>query len=390
MKINRLAVSTFFFSNGFLYANWAARLPEIQQHYGISSAELGTLLLASAAGAILSMPFVGLLTMRFGTAKLTRTMGILFCLAMPFIPIFPNVWLLGGFFFLLGLSNGSLDVAMNGQAVFVERLFGKPIMSSFHAVFSVGMALGAGVGALFAKFGISLLTHFVCVSAVTLLGILWAAFHLVNDAPFPTNRDFSDASTVFETKSVEKMLFRLPTKAILPLGIIAFCGMTGEGSMVDWSAIYMHKVVGRSEAFSALAFGAFAASMTIGRVFGDYLWAKFGRRKLLISNSLLAIFGLTLTLVFVSEGTTLVGFGLVGLGLATVVPIVYSTAGNTEGVAPSVGISMATTVGYSGFFVGPPVIGYLADAFGLRVGLIFALVLFVVMLVLVRRLKMLN
>lgn len=378
MKINRLAISSFFFFVGFLYANWVARLPELQRLYDVSNATLGTLLLCWAAGAIVSMPFAGWLTVVFGSQKLTWVTAWGFCLFAPFIPLFSNIWLVGGLFFFLGLNNGALDVSINGQAVYVERLYGKPIMSSFHAVFSIGMALGAGAGALFAKINVTLFIHLVIISALCAVLLLWAMRHLIKD------EDSNSTNLGAEGNFTEGgQTFRLPTKAILPLGIIAFCGMTGEGSMADWSAIYMNKTIGMSEAFSALAFGAFATSMTVGRIFGDFFIAKMGKRKVLIYSSLLSFLGLALALAVLNEYVVLLGFFSVGLGLANVVPIVYSTAGNTEGVTPSVGIAMSTTIGYAGFFIGPPVIGFLADAFSLQMGLVFTLSLFVVMFFLV-------
>ncbi|MFN7117829.1 MAG: MFS transporter [Saprospiraceae bacterium] len=375
MKTNRIAVSIFFLINGFLYANWISRLPEIQQFYGISNSLLGTLLLCSAAGAIVAMPFSGLLTVRFGSRTLTAAMGITFCLVVPLLPLFTNLWIVGALFFFIGILTGALDVSMNGQAVYVERMFEKPIMSSFHAVFSIGMALGAGSGALFAKFQIGLFPHFLTGAILCLLLVLWAAFNLVNES-------MNEAANADGGSG-----FRLPTKAILPLGIIAFCGMTGEGSMADWSAIYMNKVVGMDEAFSALAFGSFSTAMTIGRIFGDYFTARLGRANMLLLDTFAAILGLSGMLLFPNPYIVLIALFIIGLGLATVVPIIYSAAGNTPGVAPSVGIAMATTVGYAGFFVGPPTIGYLADAFSLRIGLVFSLILFIVMLILIRRVK---
>jgi MFS family permease len=378
MKINRLAISLFFFTNGFQIGNYVARLPEIQRLYGVSNATLGTILLCSAAGAIGAMPFAGLLTVRFGSRLVTIATGIAFIFLIPLIPILSNVWMLSSLFFLFGVLGGSEDVAMNGQAVFVERLYNKPILSSFHGAWSVGTALGAGFGALFAKFGVGLFTHFLTISALSLPLIVWAALNLIKDDPLSMATENSE-------KDANTSTFRWPTKAILPLGVIAFCGMTGEGAIGDWAAIYMHKVIGQDEAFSALAFGAFATAMTFGRLTGDYFTEKFGKRKQLINSCLLAIIGLILALSFNNPWVVLLGFFIVGLGISTIVPIVYSTAGNTEGVSPSVGIAMATTIGYSGFFVGPPTIGYLSDVFSLRIGLTFALMLFVIMLIFVVR-----
>jgi MFS family permease len=376
MKINRLAVSLFFFTNGFQYANWVARLPEVQQLYGVSNARLGTILLCSAAGAISAMPFAGLLTVRFGSRWVTIATAIAFVLLIPLIPLISNLWLISLLFFLFGVFGGSEDVAMNGQAVYVERMYNRPILSAFHGVWSVGTFLGAGFGALFAKFGIGLFTHFLTISILSLGLIVWAAFNLIKDDPLST-------ATEKSVQDEENSTFRLPTKAILPLGIIAFCGMTGEGSIADWAAIYMHKVIGQDEAFSALAFASFALAMTVARLFGDYFINEFGNRKQLIGCSTLAILGLSLALAVNNPWMVLLGFYMVGLGIATIVPIIYSAAGNTEGVSPSVGIAMATTIGYTGFFVGPPVIGYLADAFSLRIGLSFGLLLFVIMFIFV-------
>ncbi|MEM7659258.1 MAG: MFS transporter, partial [Bacteroidota bacterium] len=180
-------------------------------------------------------------------------------------------------------------------------------------------------------------------------------------------------------------LFVLPTRALLPLGIIAFCGMTGEGAMADWSAIFMHEVVGQPKTFGAIAVGAFSVAMTLGRLFGDALIQAWGKGRVLKVSSILSVIGLLGIVGLAATWSSLIGFFAVGLGLANVVPIIYSTAGNAPGVEPSVGIAMATTIGYSGFFVGPPVIGFLGDAFGLRLGLVLPLGLFLIMWWLVQR-----
>ncbi|MEZ4883166.1 MAG: MFS transporter [Chitinophagales bacterium] len=380
IKNNRIAVATFFFVNGFLYANWTARLPELQSFFGVSNTGLGSLLLVSAMGALIAMPFAGWMTTQFGTKRITTLAALILCAVVPFVPMYANLLIISFLFFTLGLASGAMDVAMNGQAVFVERKWGKPIMSSFHAIFSIGMALGAFAGSWFANIHTDLTIHFFIVAGIGIIACVVAANYLVKDTP-------SSADLALQKEDKSESSFRLPTKAILPLGIIAFCGMTGEGSMADWSAIFMHNEIGESLAFSALAFGSFSVAMTIGRIFGDYFTEKLGKRKLLICDSLIAIAGLSIALIFATAWTTLLGFFLVGLGLATVVPIIYSAAGNTEGVSPSVGIAMATTIGYAGFFVGPPTIGFLADVYGLRIGLCFTLLLFTVMFGLILRWK---
>lgn len=377
MKRNRIAVSIMFFINGLIYANWVARLPELQSMFGFSNSLLGTVLLCNAAGAITAMPFAGIIVSKFGSRGVTRAMALFFCLVFPLLPLLNSLWVIVPVFFMMGICGGSMDVAMNGQAVFVERMYKKHILSSFHAVFSGAMGIGANIGALCAKWQMPLLTHFSGVAIFCFLVSLWAFFNLIDD----TLPEFKAPNEGAE----DDVKFRLPTKAILPLGIIAFCGMTGEGSIADWSANYLNKVVGESEGFAALGVASFAWAMFLGRLIGDYLIREFGKRRVLIVSCITSILGLSLALSVINAWVALVGFFLVGLALSNVVPIIYSTAGNTEGVAPSAGIAMATTVGYAGFFIGPPVIGYLADIFSLRIGLVFTLCLFIVMYFLVNR-----
>lgn len=370
MRKSRLAVASFFLVNGLVYGNWTARLPEIQSFFGISNQILGSVLLVLAIGALVSMPFTGWLNLRYSGHKITLITGVGVCIMTPFLVSSSHLYFIVPVFFLFGLCNGAMDVAMNGQAVYVERAYQRPIISSFHAMFSIGMALGAGMSALITKTGLSLQTHFIFLSGLSLVLILFASGNLIKEEPDPH-------------QSGNEPGFRWPTKAILPLGLIAFCGMTGEGSMADWSAIFITIILKSSEFYGALAIGIFSAAMTVGRIFGDYFTALLGKRLLLLTDTLLAIAGLSLLLFSGHLITALVGLGIMGLGLSTVVPIVYAMAGNTPGVKPSVGIAMATTIGYTGFFVGPPVIGFLSDSFNLKVGLGFSLFLFLSMFVII-------
>ncbi len=370
MYENRIAVSIMFFVNGFMFSNWVARMPEIQALYGLNEFALGLVLLTSAVGALIAMPFAGWFATRFGSYKITGYCALGFCFFVPFVPILHYAWALSIMLFMFGLVGGAMDVSMNEQAVLVEKQYKKSIMSSFHAVFSIGTALGAGVGALFTHYEIPLFSHFTTISIFSFLITLYGVKDLVR-VPLQQVKDAEGVSIMF------------PSKAILPLGIIAFCGMTGEGSLSDWSAIYLTKVLNSKGDIAALGFVSFASAMTIGRIFGDYTLNHFGKRKVLIFSSLCAFMGLSIALGFLYLPAVFIGFFLVGLGLANVVPVIYSTAGNTEGVAPSVGIAMATTIGYAGFFIGPPLIGFLGKSYGLRTGLCFTLFLFMVMFVLV-------
>ncbi|WEK33621.1 MAG: MFS transporter [Candidatus Pseudobacter hemicellulosilyticus] len=368
----RIAVIVLFFANGFLYGNWTARLPSIKAFYGIGNGTLGTLLFTIALGALVAMPIAGWIAHKFSNERLTLITGLLFCCSVPLMPLSDNLWVARCLFFSIGMFSGAMDVSMNGQAVLVERAWKKPIMSSFHALFSIGMAAGAGVAALFSRFSISLPLHLVLVALAALTGLLVCSRLVLLQLP-AAGSDPSPAAAHF----------RMPALAILPLGIIGFCGMTGEGAIADWSAIFMHTVVGSTESFSALAFGIFGAAMTIGRLGGDYLTHALGKKTLLIADVLLAIAGLSMVLLIANSWASITGFFLVGIGLATVVPIIYSTAGNIKGLTPSAGIAMVSTIGYMGFFLGPPMIGYIADQWGLRIGLAYVIGLFVLMGILI-------
>ncbi len=370
LKKNRIAVALVFFTNGLLYASWTSRIPELKSITNISNATLGTLLFTIAIGAIMAMPIAGWLSVKIGSNWSTRITSIGFCISVSLLMASSNILFTTFFFFTMGIFSGSMDVSMNGQAVLVERKWRSSIMSSFHALFSIGMALGAGMGSIFAKYQIALNVHLMMMTGIGILICLWSSFYLLPDEKVQVNSKKSGG-------------FVWPTLAILPLGIIAFCGMTGEGSIVDWSALFMKQVVGGSDFMGALSVGSFALAMTLARLFGDYFTNKLGRINMLSIGSALAIAGLGAVLLFNSQLATLVGFFVAGLGLANIVPIVYSSAGNTKGVQPSAGIAMVSIIGYAGFFVGPPVIGYLSEIFDLRIGLSFSAVLLIIMFLMI-------
>jgi predicted MFS family arabinose efflux permease len=374
LKKQRLAIALMFFMVGFGFANLMSRIPEIKALYTMNNATLGTILFCRAAGALLAMPFVGGLGRQYSSGQITKAMGLVFVITLPTLVLMPSLWILAPVLFLFGMSEGIMDVNMNEQAVLIERGYNRPIMSSFHAVFSGGMALGAICGVAMSHYNITLFTHFCVISLLSFLMVLIAA-------PYFLQTEKKEAT------GEKQPLFLLPSKAILPLGIIAFCGMTGEGSMIEWSALFMKQIRHQTDSFSGIALTSFNLAMLFGRTIGDSLNKALGQKRLLILDSVAAVIGLLVVLIVPSAVASLVGFFIVGLGLSTVVPIVYSEAGNTEGVSPSVGISMATSVGYAGFFVGPPVIGYLAEAFDLRLGLTFTLILFFIMLYLIYKRK---
>lgn len=372
LKRSRIAIKAIFFLNGFVHANYFSRLPRVQDSFHIDNGTTGLVLLTLSLGAFLAMPFTGWLIIRNGSRIITLVALYVYCLLVPLIPVVaPDFNLLLLIFFMLGVASGTLDVAMNAQAVIIEQRWGKPIMTSFHAFFSIGMMFGALAGSLFTKLELGLLMHFGTIAIFCVCIILSLQFFLIHDKP--------------DGQPHEGPAFRLPTAAMVGIGVIAFCSMLGEGAMDGWTTIYMENIALSSKVTAPLGLFSFALAMTIGRIFGDRARLKFGDRKLMIWCGLISAAGLLLTIAITHPYIVIAGFFVIGLGLATVVPIAYSIAGSTKELPPGVGIAMVTTIGYSGFMVGPPVIGFLADSFTLRYALLLVVALFLVMTILATR-----
>jgi MFS family permease len=369
----RIAVKLIFFINGFVHANMASRFPKVQELFSIDNGILGFVLLSSSVGALIAMPFTGWLIIRNGSRRITIFSVFVYCLFVPLIPLLPGIAGLVATFFVLGLTAGMLDVSMNSQAVMVEQQYGKPIMTSFHALFSVGMVVGAGCGALFIKLNTTLFIHLSIITAMGLLGAAWARYHLIHDKP--------------KDNVAEGPAFRLPNAAMISIGTIAFCCMLGEGAMADWSTNYMENIAHADKALAPIGLSAFALAMTVGRFFGDSARMKLGDRNLMIICGVISTLGLSFTLVFIHPYLVIAGLFVTGIGLSSLVPIAYSIAGNTKELSPGVGLAMVTTVGYSGFLFGPPLIGLIADFHSLRIALGMVAILFVLMTILSVRYK---
>jgi MFS family permease len=370
---SRIAVKLIFFINGFVHANLAARFPRVQELFDIDNGTLGFVLLSSSVGALLAMPFTGWLIIRNGSRRITIFSIFLYCIFVPLVPLMPGLPGLVVLFFIMGLTAGMLDVSMNSQAVMVEKIHEKPIMTSFHALFSIGMVAGAFCGALFVKLETTLFVHFAVIVGMSVGAAAWARYHLIHDKP--------------KEKEVDGPAFRLPNSAMVSIGVIAFCCMLGEGAMADWSTNYMENIAMAPPALAPLGLSAFALAMTIGRFFGDGARLKFGDRKLMVMCGIISTLGIALTLLFNNPYSVIFGLFIIGIGLSSIVPIAYSIAGNSKNLPPGVGLAMVTTVGYSGFLFGPPIIGLLANWQSLRIALMVVAFLFVIMTFLSARYK---
>lgn len=350
----RCAVATIFAINGILGATWASRIPAVQQHLHLSPSELGIALFGGAVGALTSMNVAGYLASRFGSSIVTVVAGLLFCGSVPLLALAPSLPLLTAALACFGATTGSMDVAMNTQGVAVERRYGRPILTSFHAFFSIGGLAGAGLGGVAAGHGVGVLPHFGTVAVLCALVLLGVSRFLL-----PARTDAGGS----------KIALAWPAGALLALGVVAFCSVVGEGAMADWSAVYLLHSVGTGAATAAGGYAAFSLLMAAGRFLGGSLTARFGPVIMVRFGALIAAGGLSLALGVQWTPLALVGFGLVGAGFSVIFPITLSAAGRVHGVPSGTAIAAVATCGYVGYLVGPPMIGFLAQASSLRLAL---------------------
>jgi hypothetical protein len=347
-------VAAVFFLNGFGYGSWVPRIAEIQEKLGLSAGRLGLALFMAAAGALLAMPLAGAAAHGQGSRAATAATVVAYGLCLPGLALASGPLWLGGALFFVGASVAALDVSMNAQGVAVERHHWRPIMSSFHGMFSLGAMAGAGATGLIAAAGITLLPHLLG------LGGLIAVAGLIACRPM--------LPAVAERGPAGPGLVR-PSLAILAPGIVALAGLLSEGAIADWSAVYLRASLAAGTTMAAAAFAAFSVMMAAGRFAGDHLVARLGGDLVVRAGGALAATGLGLTLVVGHPTFAIAGFGLVGAGLSCVFPVVLSSAARTPGMAPSAAIAAVCTIGYLGFLVGPPSIGGLAELFGLPAAL---------------------
>jgi predicted MFS family arabinose efflux permease len=347
----RLAVATIFCLNGLALANWIARIPDVKQQLRLSDQRLGLVLLCVAAGALVAQPMVGWLIGRVGSRRMTTIMLVGFCLSVILPGLAADMLSLMGALFVFGACNGGLDVAMNAQAALVEQRFARPIMSSFHGLWSIGGLVGAALGGLIATQGVSVRTHLLGVAIVAVVIAVFATRWLVMD-----DQQHHDAGPSFA----------LPPRALVLLGLIAFGVLFCEGAIADWSAVYLRESLQSTPAVAATGYAVFSLLMAAGRLTGDALALRLGPAWVVRGGGALVALGLGVAIVSDIPVIAIVGFGMIGAGLACSFPLILSAAARTPGVAANTAIAAMATVGYTGFLVGPPLIGTVAEAVTLR------------------------
>ena len=363
------AVAAAFLIHSTVSGTWAPRLPAIKESLGLSDGELGTALVGLAIGLLVGTRLAGAPVDRFGSRPVMRAGFPLLAATLVLPGLADSLVTLFLALFVLGLASGALDVAMNAQGIEVERVLGRPILSGLHGLWSVGLGMGAGVAALAAGIDADPLEHFVVVAAVlAVASLVFMRGLLAAHRPAPG-------------EPVEEHVIVRWTPALVLLGVIAFCSFVAEGAASDWSAVYMTQELGSSEALGAVAFAAFAVTMAIARFAADPLRGRLGNLVLVRGGSLIAAVGLGLALLVHEPAAAIAGFALLGLGLAPVVPIAFSAAGDLDPRATGRLVGRVATLGYVGSVAGPIMIGWLAEATSLRSALGFVVVLAVVIAV---------
>jgi fucose permease len=359
----RGAVLTMFFVNGAALATWVPLIPAVQQKLALNTGELGIALLGVAVGAVISTPSTGWLVGRAGGRRVVTVAAVVGCAILPILPLAPTLPLLALSLLVFGAALATMDVAMNIQGSVVEASYERPLMSTFHGFYSIGGFAGALTGGALAALGFTPFDR--ALGPAVLLGAVAIGVHQW----LPPTQPRAASST-------PRARLRL-TGVSLPLaalGLMAFCSLMAEGASADWSAIYLHKSLGTNAAFAATAFAAFSVAMAAGRLSGDWLTRRLGATQLVRSGGGLAGLGLAATLLVGRPAFAVVGFGLVGLGLSNVVPTIFSAAGRSISLAPRLAIAAVASTGYAGLLVGPPLIGFVAQAFTLTRALIVVVV----------------
>ena len=372
---NWRAVVAAFVLNGLLFGVWASRVPAFKDSFALEPSVLGTLLLALAGGAIVSFPLAGGLSERWGADRLTLWCSWGYAPALVLLALAPSPLTLGLALFIFGAFHGAMDVAMNGWGAKVEALLGRSTMSIFHAMFSLGAGIGAASGYVAARFGVLPIWHFALVA---LLGGI-AALLVMNRAQQTTHKT---------QKASEPVPFlALPSGSLLLVGFIAFSVSMGEGAMADWSAVFLRLVADSNDAGAALGYAVFSVMMVIARLIGGVVVESLGAVTTTRASTGIAFSGLIVAIFCGSYSAALIGFALMGIGYAVVMPLVFSRAAADPYVPSGHAIASVATLGYGGMLLGPPIIGFVAQGTGMRLSFLVLAVLALIAFALAGRLR---
>ncbi|MDX3639585.1 MFS transporter [Streptomyces sp. MB09-02B] len=375
LRALRIAITAFFALDGFVFAGWVVRIPAIKEQTGASPGALGLALLGVSAGAVITMMLTGRLCRRFGSHPVTVACAVLLSLSVALPPLTHTALALGAVLLVFGAAFGGINVAFNSAAVDLVAALGRPIMPGFHAAFSLGGMVGAGLGSLVAG-TLSPTRHLLGITLIGLLVTAVAAPTLLRHEP-PAPLDRTPGQPARDTGPRDPHADSDPgpdpgrldsrTRAlVVVLGLIAGCTAYGEGALADWGALHLEADLDASPGVAAIGYSCFALAMTVGRLTGTTLLERLGRTTVLVAGGATATAGMLLGALAPSVWATLLGFAVTGLGLANIFPVAIERAGALAG--PS-GVATASTLGYLGMLLGPPAIGFMAEWFSLPTAL---------------------
>lgn len=356
------AVIARFLIHGLAVSTWVSRIPSVKMALHLGDGVFGLCLFGTAVGSVIGIPLSGWCVTRYGSRRACIWTSIGLCLALVLPALAMNALTLFAALFVFGLTLGSNDVAMNSQAVSVERLMGTRTMSRFHAMFSVGGIIGAAGGGWIASHGVSARGHLVVLGAIFFALSLATAPLLMEAAPQTGTR-------------VARLRWRSIPMSLLVLCAIGFCIFLSEGAIADWTAIYLRQVLRAGPGLAAMGYAVFSAAMAIFRLSGDWITNRLGFAWTIRGGALLAAFGLTSALLVHSPYQALPGFALVGAGFSSIIPLVFAAGGRIQSVSEGAGVAAVSGLGYLGFLIGPTAIGLLSELTSLRVGLALIVVL---------------
>ncbi|QFZ77991.1 MFS transporter [Streptomyces fagopyri] len=368
----RIALTAFFALDGFVFAGWVVRIPAIKEQTGASASTLGLALLGVSAGAVITMTLTGRLCRRFGNHPVTVVCAVILSLSVALPPLTHSPVALGAVLLVFGSAYGGINVAFNSAAVDLVAALRRPIMPSFHAAFSLGGMIGAGLGGLVAG-SLSPTRHLLGLTCVGLLVTAVAGRVLLREeAPAAPDRPHHDATPAAPDRPhrggdrVPRRVGSRTRVLVLVFGVIALCTAYGEGALADWGALHLEQDLEAHPGVAAAGYSCFALTMTIGRLSGTALLERLGRTRILVVGGATAAAGMLLGSLAPSAWAALLGFAVTGLGLANIFPVAIERAGALAGPG---GVAAASTLGYGGMLLGPPAIGFMADWFSLPTAL---------------------
>lgn len=355
IKRGRIAVFIFYFCQGLCFASWASRIPDIKEKLMLDDAAWGTILLMIPLGQICGMSLSGLLVSKIGSKKILSVAGLAYALGLVLIGACQTEYTLMMSLVLFGFIGNFCNISVNTQGINIEAQYNKSIMSSFHGGWSAAGFTGSIIGLLMVNLNLEPIYHFLIIAGMVI------AAELMN-----TKYLSIDIKKKKDPKEIEAKKKNKPEKFLFLLGIVAFCGMAAEGAMSDWSGVYYKTIVGAPEKMVPIALASYMIAMASCRFIADKFTEKWGRLRLVQASGLLISLGLFLSVAYPHEILTPIAFMIIGCGTASIVPTIYSVAGQKTKIPTGIALTIVSSISFLGFLMGPPLIGYVSHATNLR------------------------